>query len=68
MTSKTANATATEWWILTGGRFDDDGSRPYSGPYTSDRDAFTARATIERIRGVYDLWIDTRVVPTKTRG
>lgn len=53
----------TEWWLLTGGGFDGQMSRMYSGPYSTQEDAFVARVTIERLRGANDLWVDSRQKP-----
>lgn len=55
----------TEWWLLTGGVFDAQMSRMYSGPYSTREDAFVARVSIEKLRGANDLWVDSRKVPVQ---
>jgi hypothetical protein len=58
-------ATKTEWWLLSGGAFGSEAARTVSGPYSTREDAFVARVTIERLRGAFDLWVDSREVPTR---
>lgn len=49
-----------QWWICAGGLFESGKAQKYSGPYSTREDAFVARSTIEKLRGVYDLFVDSR--------
>lgn len=59
------------WWILQDGFFAGGGTK-YSGPYLVENDAFTARATLERVLGHNSLFIDAEPsrsgIPPQTEG